>query len=302
MLKCLRIKFSSKNLDFLPLILFISPLFRSTVLWSGREVISISLLSYSLYIVYSYFKKNDLKKIYLAFITLALASYINPIYGLMIIIYFYWFSNLFDIKTLLIFLVFNTILSIPFFWYYINYINFENYNISLSKNLYTNIIFFFSTYFFYILPFILLKKNFLEFLIYLKKNYYFLIFSFLSFYFISLAIDKIYIGGGGFYQILLKFNLSDYIFIISSLGLLGHFFLCNKFLQYNLILLIILILQTCFNFHFFQKYLDLFFIIHFFILLRINYLPKLINNLKFRNNIIIYYLLYYLFTLLFRLN
>ena len=70
------------------------------------------------------------------------------------------------------------------------------------------------------------------------------------------------IGGGGIYVVLKKINLEESLFIFSSIGFFNLIFLLEKKI-YNVFILFIFILQTCLNFHFFQKYLDLYWIIYF---------------------------------------
>ena len=300
--KCFETKFNSKYLYFLPLVLFISPVFRSTIIWSGREIIALIFLAFSCYCALKAQKNFRNINVYFAFIYLILSSYFKFEYGLISIIYFIWFFNFLSKKTLFGIILLNIISSIPFFWYYINFINFSSYNISISKNIYNNITFFFSTYFFYVIPFLLEKENLINFIKFIKKKFYILIIFILFFFFVYTNIEKPSIGGGGFYQLLYKLDLSKLIVMFSAFGVIGHFFLARKNYIYNSVILLILIFQTCINFHFFQKYLDLFFLFHFFLFLRIDGLEKWVKNKIFINNIILFFMIYYLVTLAFRLN
>jgi len=302
LIRCLEIKFNSKYLYLLPLVIFISPVFRSTIIWSGREIIALIFLTLSFYFALKAQKDFKDNNVYLAFIYLIFSSYFKFEYGLITLIYFIWFFNFLKKATFVISVLINIILSIPFFLYYLNFIDFKIYNLSIAKNIYTNIVFFFSTYFFYLLPFLLQKENSINFFIFIKKYFYFLIISLFVFFFIYTNIEKSNIGGGGIYQILIKLDLAHFIVFFSSLGLIGHIFLTRKYYIYNTIILLILILQTCINFHFFQKYLDLFFLIQFFLLLRINNLENWVKNKKFINNIILFFTIYYFATLMFRFN
>ena len=146
------------------------------------------------------------------------------------------------------------------------------------------------------------KENLINFIKFIKKKFYILIIFILFFFFVYTNIEKPSIGGGGFYQLLYKLDLSKLIVMFSAFGVIGHFFLARKNYIYNSVILLILIFQTCINFHFFQKYLDLFFLFHFFLFLRIDGLEKWVKNKIFINNIILFFMIYYLVTLAFRLN
>ena len=69
--------------------------------------------------------------------------------------------------------------------------------------------------------------------------------------------------GGAIYYVLKKLNLETSIFIFSIFGIMNIYFIFNKNILYNSFILIILLIQTCLNYHFFQKYVDLTWLLYF---------------------------------------
>ena len=299
LLKILKKKFTDSYIILLiPLICFLSPNFRTIAIWSGREILSVSFLCISIFYYIDSFNNFSLKNIFLSFLFLICASYISWEYGFISIIYFIELIINFKkkLKIGLIFL-FNLILSIPFLIYVIKFMNWGNYDQSVLLNIFNNIPYFFSIYFFYSLPFLFLNNNFVRYII---KNYLSSFVALIIFYIIVQYAEIPEIGGGIFIKILQFLGLSKLIFIFSALGVLSFFYLNNKKLFFNILVLLILIIQTCISYHLFQKYIDLIFIIYFLFLFKINYLNEIIKQKKFIINLMILNFFYLFVSLVFK--
>jgi hypothetical protein len=301
LIKILKKKFTDSYIVILiPLICFLSPNFRTVAIWSGREILTIGLLSMSIFYYIGSFNNFSLRNIFLSFLFLICASYISWEYGFISIIYFVKlilnFKKKFKIS--LIFL-FNLILSLPFFIYVIKFMNIGDYEQSIILNIFNNIPYFFSIYFFYTLPFLFLSNSFIN---YITKNNIFFFVTLVIFYIITqyTAVPKI--GGGIFIKILEFLGFSKLIFIFSAMGVLSFFYLCNKKLFFNILVLMVLILQTCISYHFFQKYIDLIFIIYFLFLFKINHVNEIIIKKRFTLNLMILNLFYLFLSLVFRVS
>ena len=288
----------SNLIIIIPLLLFLSPNFRTIAIWSGREIFSLIFLCVSIYYYLDNFNMFKIKNILLSFLFLSLASYISYEYGFISIIYFYkLFKDSKDRHYLYPIIIYNFFLSLPLFIYIIKFIELSDYNQSITLNTFHNINYFFSTYFLYSIPFLFLKNDFIKFI----NKSYFNIFFLLIFFFLSTQFVPIpEIGGGAVNKILILINLPKLIFIFSAMGFLSFIYLMNKNLLFNYIVLIVFILQTCISYHFFQKYFDLMFIIYFFIFFKVNNLEKIIYKKKIFTNLIIFYIIYFFGLLIFR--
>ena len=299
LIKIIKKKFTNSYIVLLiPLICFLSPNFRTIAIWSGREILTISFLSISIFYYIDSFNNFSLRNIFLSFLFLICASYISWEYGFISIIYFFELIINFKKKSKisLIFL-FNLILSLPFFIYVIKFMNIGGYEQSIVSNIFNNILYFFSIYFFYSLPFLFLNNSFVKYII---KNNLFFFLTLIIFYTIAQYTEVPKIGGGIFIKILQFFDFSKLIFIFSTMGILSFFYLNNKKLFFNILVLMVLILQTCISYHFFQKYIDLIFIIYFLFLFKINYVNEIIKKKRFIINLMILNFFYLFISLVFR--
>ena len=177
--------------------------------------------------------------------------------------------------------------------------NISNYDQSIILNIFNNIPYFFSIYFFYALPFLFLNKNFLRYII---KNYLISFLILIIFYITTQYTEVPEIGGGIFIKILQFLGFSKLIFIFSAMGVLSFFYLKNKKLFFNILILMVLILQTCISYHFFQKYIDLIFIIYFLFLFKLNNINEIIKEKNFIINLMILNFFYLFVSLIFRVS
>ena len=299
-------KNSNKILYYIPCLFFISPYFRSLSIWSANEIFAlifllISLLSFNKYIYFS----GKKYQIYLGLFFLVIASYIRPEYSIIILFYFYKIFYLQNKnRELLLFLALGIILTIPLILFFQNIsFNFLGYKNSIYLNLFRNTFAFFSVLGFYTIPFIIFdKKIFKNYINFLKKNINQLILltliSFLLIYFFKIYYN---IGGGIFYKALTLINFKFLFPIFSIIGFYNIIFLINK-KKINYLILIMLFLQTSINFTFFQKYLDLMWLIYFFIIFKFNNFNYLFFNNKLFKFLIFYYLFFYFIALFYYSN
>ena len=292
-----------KNKDYLflfSLLIFLSPYFRSSAIWSlGDNLSSLFFCIFSLFFLKSerenFFGKNN----FICLISIILASYIRPIYCIFWIFLFYQRIKLFNKVELIRFIITSFLFSIPALYYLIfNLIlngKHEKINSFLNLNFFEISIVVSSILSFYIFPFIIhdfknlknffnknLNKFLLLFLIFLS--------AFLIDYFLFKDLISINeIGGGVFYKLslLLKFDFHFLMLFSSYLGIVLYCYISKgKNLIYNLSLLIILILY-CPTLYIFQKFLDPLFFFIFFLLIKSDTLMEYFRKKQF-NLIVIY--------------
>ena len=298
--KSLKTKYETKNyiLIIIPLIFFLSPNFRSIAIWSGRECISLIFLNISLFYYFKFIRKKYHNYIFYSFLYLALGSYVAPEIGIISLIYLYQYINLYGYKRIYTLIGFNILLSVPFFYYFLEYFNYENFSHPIYYNLYKNFPFFFSSLFVYTVPFII-SKNLNEYFQYLKRYILILIIILVS-HFLLFNLENNNIGGGIINLISNKINLSELVLIFSSIGIMNFFFIFRKYFLLNIFILIVLFIQTSLNFHFFQKYLELTWILYFLLLFKDEKIYNFFLNRKFLIILFSFYLIYFLASLLLR--
>ena len=286
-LKTLNFKFKKNDLFLISIVFFfLSANYRSLAIWSGREIIVILFLILSIFYYLKFLNKKKLKNIYISFSLLIISSYFSPEVGIISLIYLYETFQIIDKKKILFIIIFNLLASIPFILYLKLYLSFEHqFTNNIHKNLIYNIPYFFSSIVIYTIPFILIRLK--EYFKFILSKFYVLFFFFIFFYFLNLGVN-LNIGGGGIYVVLKKINLEESLFIFSSIGFFNLIFLLEKKI-YNVFILFIFILQTCLNFHFFQKYLDLYWIIYFMFFLKMNNLKLFLDNKNFTTLLVLVY-------------
>ena len=265
--KCLKIiyqkKFSldKKILFFLSCVIFISPTFRSNVIWVESSMFGILLFLIGHYHFLKNLKKFNSKNIYLNIFFIAAAAYVRPSYCLFAVYYFYfsytYFRNKISIYNVIIL---NIVLAFPAFYYlfildvfFIGHINSEypeNY-----LNYFNKIAIIGSIIIFHSIPFLYYKNFFFNQLV--KKK---------SLILLSIIISGILIlnfnynlnntGGGIFLHISDFFTNTNYLFYIMIPFFI--FFILNIIkinFRDNLVIFIILFLLTP-QYHIFHKYYD----------------------------------------------
>ena len=285
--KTLNLKFKKSDLLLITLtFFFLSANYRSLAIWSGREIIAIFFLISSIFFYFKFLENQKLINIYASFSLLIVSSYLSPEIGIISLIFLYESFKKLTKKEFIILLIFNIIASIPFVLFLNFYLSFKpQYTNDIHINLVNNLPYFFSSILVYTIPFILVRlKLYFKFV---TDKFYILLFCFIFFYILNLQTN-IDIGGGGIYSILKKINFEEILFIFSGIGIFNLIFLLEK-KTYNIFVLCIFIIQTCVNFYFFQKYLDIYWIIYFIFFLKIKNLSSYLNNQNFKALIILIY-------------
>ena len=265
--KCLKIiyqkKFSldKKILFFLSCVIFISPSFRSNIIWVESSMIGILLFLIGHYYFIKNLKEFKSKNIYLNIFFIAAAAYIRPTYCLFAIYYFYFcFTYYRDKISIYNVILLNIILAFPAFYYlfildvfFIGHISSEYPENHL--NYFNKIAIIGSIIIFHSIPFLFYKNFFLD--EFTKKKFFTIL---------SIIISSILIfnfnynlnntGGGIFLHISDFFTNSNYLFYL--LLPFFTFFILNILkinLRDNLVVFLILFLITP-QYHIFHKYYD----------------------------------------------
>jgi len=149
-----------------------------------------------------------------------------------------------------------------------------------------NLTFFFSSILIYTIPFIIINtKDYFKFIL---KKLYILISVSTFFFLINFNLEN-NIGGGAINFALKKIELESAIFIFSAFGFINIFYIFKKHIKYNMFVLCIFLIQSCLNFHFFQKYIELYWIIYFVFLFKGSNMEYYLNNNRFTTCLISLY-------------
>ena len=259
--KCLKIIFYDTPKDLLKLLAFIIllfPTFRSYSIWPDPHLLGSLFFLISIYYFLKFkIKDKPLKNSLFNIFFLAVSAYISPNFSLFAIYFFYEYFLKFKLsKNLIIVTLFNILLSLPIFFYLfildINFI-FDNKGWDIGDNFFSlqnfsnKVVIITSLFFFYLLPFLLLKKIEINNLFKLDiiTFLWFLVFIFSCYLFdFSYAFNLTNSGGGIFYQLSNKiFGNNAFLFLI---GLVSSVFIGQLF-RYNyknLIIFLCLILSN----------------------------------------------------------
>ena len=253
--KALKIKYKNNFNSYfflIPVLLFLSPYFRSGSIWIDDNLFAIIFFSISIYYFINFqFEDRSLKFVFLNTIFFALACYMRPIYCLFGFYFFLsYFNNLEQKSHLLYYIILNILLSLPAFYYvFILEIN-EWFQQHLFRE---NIITFFalssSVLFFYFFPYIFyfIKENKIK---KFTKLDFFIGFG----YFVLLLLFFDYslpYSGGIFYRIfnlITDSNLLFYFFSMISLMLFLKFILSNKEIDKNINDILLIFILVIFEF------------------------------------------------------
>ena len=266
--KCLKLLYlnklsiDKKKLFFISCIIFISPSFRSNVIWIESSMIGLLFFLIGHYYFLKNFKQFKLKNVYLNIFFIAIASYIRPSYCVFAIYFFYLYFFFFRNKISIYYVVLlNVLLAFPAFYYlFILDVFFIGWHIGSTleesnTNYSDKIAIIGSIIIFHSIPFLYYKKFFLNNL-YQKKLLILISFAIsgiLIFYFnynlnsagggIFLHISNFLIGNNYLFYLLLPFFI---FFILNILKIK---------LSNNLIVVLVLLLVTP-QYHIFHKYYD----------------------------------------------
>ena len=288
--KILKLKFDIKYRNYhiiLVGLIFLSPTFRSLSIWPDSRLLG--LVTFSVSILY-YLKFAEHKKfnyVLLNTLTCALSSYLSPNFALFSIFFFTNYILHYGLKSKQIIIVFitNLVLALPALYYVfildVNFINkpaaigFGAEDNILFVNLFNNILLTFSIFFFYLIPFVIIRLIKIKNLLSIKT----IIISLILFLILVYNFDYDYnLSGGGIF-----FKISYFLFQNNFL----FFFICFfsilfviALIQRNVlnILLFLLIILNNPQYTIYHKYFDPFCVIALFSIFMIN-----IDVNKFKN-------------------
>ena len=252
--KCLYLKF--KNIEktyliLLSLVIFLSPTFRSLSIWPDSRLPGLLFFTITIYFFLKYEETRSEKFIWLTSFFLIVSSYISPNFSLFFFYFFYKIFKQISFSKVLLFFLFNFILAFPMFFYiFIMDINFftsgqtpslNNQSIASNYNFANKILLISSIIFFHLLPVLIWKKHFINFLSFIKKNIMFIfITSVVLIYFFNYKIE--YTGGGVFFHLSNFFFKNNYLFyIISIISLSFVMYLCKLNVKNSLFFFILIL-------------------------------------------------------------
>ncbi len=302
--KSLKLKF--KNIDsnylfLLSIIIFLSPTFRTLIVWPDSRILGVTLFSISIFYFLKFLENYEFKFALYNIFFYTLSSYISPNFSIFSIyfLYIYFKKYHFLSKTFIKIIIINLFLALPAFYYvFVLEVNFffAKATASLSGDdklffNYSNQILIIPTIlFFYFLPFILTKTVTID---YSNK---FATYTIASLIITSIAIFffdyKIEFTGGGIF-----FHLSNLLFgnniIFFSISFISIYLVLNIFSKNfeNLLLLMIIFLgnpQTTI----YHKYYDPLMILLIFSLIITNLNLKNLSKIKSISAIYVYFLVF----------
>ena len=252
--KCLCLKF--KNIEksyliLLALVIFLSPTFRSLSIWPDSRLPGLLFFTITIYFFLKYEETKSEKFIWLTSLFLVISSYISPNFSLF---FFYFFYNIFkqiSFSKVLLFFLFNLILAFPMFVYiFIMGVDFlssggtpalDNQSFSFNYNFANKILLISSIILFHLLPVLIWKKHFINFLSFFKKNIMVIfVISGILIYFFNYKIE--YTGGGVFFHLSNFFFENNYLFyIISIISLSFVLYLCKLNIKNSLFFFILIL-------------------------------------------------------------
>ncbi len=294
--KCLKVKykFIKKEIFFtIVFLIFLSPTFRSLTIWPDSRIMG--LLFFTLGIFF-FLKFLDEKKISYAILNtscIVCSAYFSPNFSVFSIFFILKYISFFGFKSKKIFLILliNLILAVPCFYYiFIMGVNFLSNpgaaGISVNEkiifnNIFNDILITFSIFFFYLLPFLIIKvieiENPLK-----KINILFSVLIFLICVF-NFDYNYLYSGGGIFFKFSNLVFENNYFFYTVALFAI---FICLPLLirdKFNILIFLLVLLNNP-QYTIYHKYFDPFFLIVFFTILNF----KIdINKMTFNKNYII---------------
>lgn len=300
--KCLLLKFSNTNKNYLILIsatLLLSPTFRSLSIWPDSRIYGLHffIISTFFYLKFVYVEKK-IYFCYLNIILLAISSYFSPNFSLFSIFFLYQFYKHFKISgEILACIILNLILALPAFYYLFildvfflssggvpGYDIVNKSGIPIQYNISNKILIISSIIFFYLIPFIIIKRKLLIYDNTIKLNNILLLVLFFLPIMLTFNYNLNFSGGGIFLhlsQFLLNNNLLFYL--ISLFAILITFRLCKY--NFNNFYIIMILFFSNPQLSIYHKYYDPLIIFLIFTLLNIK-LDR--TNFNYKSVFIIY--------------
>ena len=298
--KTLKKKFinsENKNILFaISLLIFLSPYFRSSTVWTTNDNLALLFVTISLYFFISSFSKLKKKSYYyfISILFLIIASYIRQNYSLLFIFYIIKSFEILERKTIIYIILISLLLSFPALLYVKKIYELGSNLSTLEPDYLNNSIIYLSIISFYLLPFFWSEKNknkYKNLILNRKKILLFFSLIVISIFFYS-DIEKFGLGGGIILKLskIIEFN---FLFLISAiLGIL----LINYYYDNLSGLLTIILLFFSWPFPtLYQKYFDPIFILFFLILSGSKILQDNLEKNRFNIKVLYFYFGTFLF-------
>ncbi len=304
--KCLKLKFTNVNNNYLVLLsclIFLSPTFRSLVIWPDSRIWGLIFFCTSIYYFLIYSNTKKIKHCYLVIFFYSISAYVSPNFSVFSIFFMLFFFKDFKFNRNLQLIIFNLLLAFPAFYYiFILDINFmftatavpggSNDPFSLN-NISNKFLVISSILFFYLTPFLISKTIKIPIQKLNAKNLITVLILFcISLLFFNYKFD--YTGGGIFFKISQYFFDNNLVFFIVAVLSLILNFLIFSHSKYNYLIIFILVLSNP-QVTIYHKYYDPFLLILFFTLFDLNLVEKKLFSQK---SISIFYLFSLFFLLL----
>lgn len=282
----------------IPILLFLSPYFRSGSIWIDDNILGLSFFTISIYFFIKLRINNykDMLLIFFHVFFLGLASYFRPIYSIFSIYFFFQFiSNFKILKKFIFYIIINIFISLPAIYYV--FILKENFWITshiLQYNIITSVSLSTSVMFFYSIPYFLINYKVIKNCI--RLNY---MSALLTVIYAILLMNYFYYdlqySGGVLYKISKIIFKSDYLFIgLSSIIFYIFITIIKKNEYLNEFLIFFLLIFFGVNGIIYHRYYDPLLYIIFFLLIKnpvYDIFNKNISNKK--------YFLLFIFSILF---
>ena len=304
--KCLKLKFTDVNNNYLVLLsclIFLSPTFRSLVIWPDSKIWGLLFFCISIYYFLIYNSTKKIKYCYFVILFYSISSYVSPSFSVFSIFFMLFFFKDFKIKRNLQFIILNLLLAFPAFYYvFILDVNFmftatavpggSNDPFSIN-NISNKFLIISSILFFYLIPFLISKSIKIPSQRLNAKNLILISILFcISLLFFGYKFD--YTGGGIFFKISQYFFANDLAFFIVAILSLILNFLVFSHSKYNYLIILILILSNP-QVTIYHKYYDPFLLILFLTIFDLNLVKKKLFSQK---SISVFYLFSLFFLLL----
>jgi hypothetical protein len=285
-----KFKVDKRILFLISCVIFISPSFRSNIIWPESAMLGLLFFLLSLFFFLKNLNKSNKFNIFFNIFFLAIASYIRPSFCVFAIFFFYrYLTNEYSRKYILQIILLNLLLAFPAVYYVFFLDIFFIKTGGLDFNIYNKVSIISSIIFFHMIPIIFYKRNIL--IPKLNSKDLILIFSIilLSIIFVLNFDYNLNNTGGGIFLHVSKFLFNNNVFFFFWIPFFLYTIL--KFssfekLQNSIIFLLLFILTP--QYHIFHKYYDPLVLILCFTILNLE-----IKKDFFKNRINIFFLYFF---------
>ena len=172
--KILRIKFINTKKEILILlmgIIFLSPTFRSLSIWPDSRLFGLTFFTLSILFFLKFKQNHNFKYVIYNILACALSAYLSPNFSVFSLYFFSYYIKIFNLlsKRIIYISLLNILIALPAIYYIfildINFLNktaATNYNNTdriFFNNIFNDILITFTIFFFYLIPFYVVKNN-----------------------------------------------------------------------------------------------------------------------------------------------